>query len=229
MMRIRNNKGLTLVEILITLAVLGIVIMPLMSMFFTSQKMNNESEMKYRAIQFAQEELESIKAMKILNTEDDGYPPRGDGSYGYVTSPDSEGYTIDVRIEKGAEYEGSDIEPAGIPVFDRPIYIITDEDELEIDIAPGIEKIGIEIAIPYDNAKAKIRLVNSDENLKVYIFKNKEHINSYKIMGDATVIEVAENSAKPDNQLYDITVTVEKDGNLIDIIRGTTVFEINPD
>jgi len=39
MMRIRNNKGLTLVEILITLAVLGIVIMPLMSMFFTSQKM----------------------------------------------------------------------------------------------------------------------------------------------------------------------------------------------
>lgn len=38
MMRIRNNKGLTLVEILITLAVLGIVIMPLMSMFFTSQK-----------------------------------------------------------------------------------------------------------------------------------------------------------------------------------------------
>lgn len=37
MMRIRNNKGLTLVEILITLAVLGIVIMPLMSMFFTSQ------------------------------------------------------------------------------------------------------------------------------------------------------------------------------------------------
>jgi prepilin-type N-terminal cleavage/methylation domain-containing protein len=222
MMRIRNNKGLTLVEILITLAVLGIVIMPLMSMFFTSQKMNNESEMKYRAIQFAQ-------AMKILNTEDDGYPPRGDGSYGYVTSPDSEGYTIDVRIEKGAEYEGSDIEPAGIPVFDRPIYIITDEDELEIDIAPGIEKIGIEIAIPYDNAKAKIRLVNSDENLKVYIFKNKEHINSYKIMGDATVIEVAENSAKPDNQLYDITVTVEKDGSLIDIIRGTTVFEINPD
>lgn len=48
-------------------------------------------------------------------------------------------------------------------------------------------------------------------------------------MGDATVIEVAENSAKPDNQLYDITVTVEKDGSLIDIIRGTTVFEINPD
>ncbi|HCS10011.1 MAG TPA: hypothetical protein DIV40_01015 [Clostridiales bacterium] len=229
MMRIKNNKGLTLVEILITLAVLGIVIIPLMSMFITSQKMNNESEMKYRAIQFAQEELETIKAMKQLDTDDDGYPPRGDGSYGYETSPDSEGYTIDVKIEKGVEYVGSDIEPTGIPEnYDRPIYNITDEVEFVIDIAPGIEKIGIKINIPYV-ATARIKLNNSNEDVKVYIFNENKGQNNYKIIGDATVIEIAENSAKPDNQLYDIAVTVKRNDNLIDIIMGTTVFEINPD
>ena len=229
MIIIKNNKGLTLVEILITIAVLGIVIIPLMSMFITSQKMNNESEMKYRAIQFAQEELETIKAMKQLDTDDDGYPPRGDGSYGYETSPDSEGYTIDVKIEKGVEYTGSDIEPTGIPEnYDRPIYNITDEVEFVIDIAPGIEKIAIKINIPYV-ATARIKLNNSNEDVKVYIFNENKGQNNYKIIGDATVIEIAENSAKPDNQLYDIAVTVKRNDNLIDIIMGTTVFEINPD
>ena len=204
MIIIKNNKGLTLVEILITIAVLGIVIIPLMSMFITSQKMNNESEMKYRAIQFAQEELETIKAMEQLDTDDDGYPPRGDGSYGYETSPDSEGYTIDVKIEKGVEYAGSDIEPTGIPEnYDRPIYNITDEVEFVIDIAPGIEKIAIKINIPYV-ATARIKLNNSNEDVKVYLFNEN-------------------------NQLYDIAVTVKRNDNLIDIIMGTTVFEINPD
>jgi hypothetical protein len=127
------------------------------------------------------------------------------------------------------EYVGSDIEPTGIPEnYDRPIYNITDEVEFVIDIAPGIEKIGIKINIPYV-ATARIKLNNSNEDVKVYIFNENKGQNNYKIIGDATVIEIAENSAKPDNQLYDIAVTVKRNDNLIDIIMGTTVFEINPD
>lgn len=224
---IRNNKGLTLVEILITLAVLGIVIMPLMSMFITSQRMNNESEMKYKAIQFAQEELETIKAMKELDTS--VYPLRAGGGYGYLTAADSEGYTIDVKIEKGHDFGGSDIGPIDIPEnYDRPVYNIYDEEELQIDIAAGIEKIGIKINIPYV-AEAKIRLIGSNENVKVYVFNENKEQNTYRIIGDSTVIEIAEDSAKPDNELYDIAVTVERNGDLIDIIEGTTVFEISPD
>ena len=227
MMRIKNNKGLTLVEILITLAVLGIVIMPLMSMFITSQKMNNESEMKYRAIQFAQEELETIKAMKELDTS--MYPLRAGGGYGYLTAADPEGYTIDVKIEKGHDFGGSAVGPTAIPnVFHQVEPAITDENERIITVEPSTETIRIEINIPYV-AKAKIRLIGSNENVKVYVFNENKEQNTYKITGDSTVIEIAESSAKPDNELYDIRVTVERNGDLIDIIEGTTVFEISPD
>ena len=49
-----NNKGLTLVEIIMTLAILGVVICPLMNLLVISQKINSEGEKEYRVIKTTQ-------------------------------------------------------------------------------------------------------------------------------------------------------------------------------
>ncbi|KGG81444.1 hypothetical protein Y919_00335 [Caloranaerobacter azorensis H53214] len=59
--RINKEAGLTLIEVLITIAILGIIIVPLSSFFITSAKINNESRDKFKATLIAQEFLEDIK------------------------------------------------------------------------------------------------------------------------------------------------------------------------
>jgi prepilin-type N-terminal cleavage/methylation domain-containing protein len=63
-----NNKGLTLVEIIMTLAILGVVICPLMNLLVLSQKINSEGEKEYRIIQTAQYFMEEIRAMDEIDT-----------------------------------------------------------------------------------------------------------------------------------------------------------------
>ncbi len=226
---IKNNKGLTLIEILITLAVLGIVVSPLMSMFITSQKINNESEMKYRAIQLAQKHLEEIKSMKQLDNSK--YPARS-GVYGKEFSY-SNGYIIDVIIKKGDDFGGSDIDVSEIPEnFDIERDIGTYTDSYNIEVGSGVENIKININFP-STGTVNIALNGSTKDVKVYIFNKNKKQNDYTITGSATVIEVQEKSGepdnkKPDNQLYEIIAEVKKNGKLIDTIKGTTVFKFSP-
>ncbi|WP_326908282.1 prepilin-type N-terminal cleavage/methylation domain-containing protein [Sedimentibacter sp. MB31-C6] len=63
-----NDKGLTLVEIIISIAVLGIVICPLMSMFLFAMKINNKSDFEYKTLSQAQYYMEEIKAMEYIDT-----------------------------------------------------------------------------------------------------------------------------------------------------------------
>ncbi len=69
MNNVMNKRGLTVIEIIMTLAVLGVVICPLMNMFITSQRIINFSDNEYKSIQTAQMYMEEIKAMDELNTE----------------------------------------------------------------------------------------------------------------------------------------------------------------
>jgi len=69
MNNLMNKRGLTVIEIIMTLAVLGVVICPLMNMFITSRRIINFSHNEYKSIQTAQLYMEEIKAMDELNTE----------------------------------------------------------------------------------------------------------------------------------------------------------------
>jgi prepilin-type N-terminal cleavage/methylation domain-containing protein len=64
------RKGLTLIEIVVTIAVMGIVITPLASMFIVSAKINRESDIKYKATMTAQRHMEEIKAMHEISLDD---------------------------------------------------------------------------------------------------------------------------------------------------------------
>ena len=65
---LRNTEGITLVETIITMAVLGAVIVPLMNLFVMSEKINNESSIEYKSILQAQKYIEEIKALPLIDT-----------------------------------------------------------------------------------------------------------------------------------------------------------------
>jgi prepilin-type N-terminal cleavage/methylation domain-containing protein len=61
------NKGLTLIEVIISLAVIGLVITPLMSMFVFAAQINSESSLKLKSVLTAQKYIEEFKASEELN------------------------------------------------------------------------------------------------------------------------------------------------------------------
>lgn len=65
----RKSKGFTLIELIITIAILGIIIIPLSSMVLTSVKFTKASSDKQRATNLAQKYMEQIKGAdaSILN------------------------------------------------------------------------------------------------------------------------------------------------------------------
>ena len=67
--RLFNNKGLTLVEVIMTLTILGAVICPLMNFMVLAEKINKEGEVEYGSIQTSQYYMEEIKAMNGIDTE----------------------------------------------------------------------------------------------------------------------------------------------------------------
>lgn len=115
---IKNDKGLTLVEIIISIAVLGIVICPLMSMFLFSMKINNKSDFEYKTLSQAQYYMEEIKAMEYIDTIKYPYDnikgiyereiEQDDETFGAIIkiTPDSNGflYKIEIQIMDKGEF-----------------------------------------------------------------------------------------------------------------------------
>lgn len=63
MRKINNNKGFTLIEILLSMTILSIIIVPLSTFFLTSQKISKDSEINFEAMTIAQNYFEKIKAI----------------------------------------------------------------------------------------------------------------------------------------------------------------------
>ncbi len=76
---ILNKCGLTLIEIIMTFAVLGVVICPLMTMFISSHKINSLSEKEFKSMLLAQKYIEEIESMKKINTNE--YPYNSEEGY----------------------------------------------------------------------------------------------------------------------------------------------------
>ncbi|NBI06665.1 prepilin-type N-terminal cleavage/methylation domain-containing protein [Senegalia massiliensis] len=73
-----NNKGFSLLELIITLAILSIIIIPISSFFINSAKATNTANDKMMALSIAQDEMEKIKLKEnlkevIIEKNDDEY------------------------------------------------------------------------------------------------------------------------------------------------------------
>lgn len=124
-LRIINNSGMTLVELIITMAVLGILIAPVMTMYVFSAKINMEAANEYKSAMLAQSYMEEIQAMEYLDTQKYKYNsgtgkyecivPETEGNYGAEITIAGEGivYSINISIIQGGnvirKLEGSKI------------------------------------------------------------------------------------------------------------------------
>lgn len=216
-----NIKGLTLIEIIITLAILGVVVTPLMSMFVTSQKINIESEIKYRAIQLAQKYMEEIKSDNILDVSTGNGYTGTSGHYQKEISNDS-GYRLEILIEENSVVNVDPLDVVKLPDpadYDAVVDVTDAFTFTDINVAK--DDAIIRVNLKTDNGKLKVNSTYS--NAKLYMFKENSS-NNYTITGSATVIEVQEGMAKPDNILYYITVNVYDGARLIETVKGSRVF-----
>ena len=65
MHRKKDNRGLTLVELMVSIAILAIVVLPLLTAFVVSLKTNAKAKDKLRAIEVAQNFMESMEAASV--------------------------------------------------------------------------------------------------------------------------------------------------------------------
>lgn len=65
-----KKKGLTLMEVLISLAIMSILIVPTSNLIISSVKMNKDSEDKQKAVTIAQQLVEEIKALQKSDLAD---------------------------------------------------------------------------------------------------------------------------------------------------------------
>lgn len=255
MRKILNNKGLTLIEVIVTLAVLGVVVTPLMSMFVTSSKINTESEKEYNSIQLAQKYMEEIKSMEVLNTDyPNGYPYDAEKK-AFTKEINENGYDINVEIKKYGSKSGT----VGAT---NPADLVTDFSTLKIKKSSVSWDNGGRF-VNSGNGIVEIKLTNADKpNVKILLNTNstitvsnerndKVNLYIYNIVNDIKYdckvvlkkgqvntsynnytteedsISSAEKTSK--NILYDIFITVQKDGKeIIDKIEGTTIFKYEP-
>lgn len=89
----KNNKGFGLIEVLVSVAIMGIVTLPLTQSFVTSTEVNRKSEVKLSAITVAENKMEQAKALDLSD-----YEKAEDGKY-YINDDavDENGNTFNVQ------------------------------------------------------------------------------------------------------------------------------------
>jgi len=68
-MNIRNNSGYTLVEIILAIAILGLVVVPILMFMSNSSGIITYADERERALLVAQEKMEDIKSMEYENID----------------------------------------------------------------------------------------------------------------------------------------------------------------
>ena len=212
MRKILNKNGFTIVEIIVTLAVLGIVIAPLITMFITSQKINNEGSKEYKSIQLAQKYMEEIKAMDTFSYSSLGYSRTELGSdYIYKKeipeSPNDYGATIVLKAVKETATAASAIDyDATLTISSTavtyqlkdlaiPQYTISLSGDTDINVNETGIKIE-ETNIPYPLVSRKIKVVLSTNAI----------INIHNNLSDMVELYIH----NLDSTNYNCTVNVKK-------------------
>ncbi|UWG98590.1 type II secretion system GspH family protein [Dehalobacter sp. DCM] len=101
----RNQDGFTLIEVLVSLAILGIVIMPIAAFFSNSVHYNQISKKQLQANQIAQSYIENYKSKSFseLNTI------INNGSFGMMPPIHDTGNRVDIQVKVEAVKSVSDI------------------------------------------------------------------------------------------------------------------------
>ncbi len=98
-----KSGGFTLTEVIISIAVLGMVIAPIMTLFVMSAKLNIESNREYKSFLAAQKYMEDIKARDEIDLLGYIYDS-DDGCYKRTVSQPVEGYEAVIIVEPERDF-----------------------------------------------------------------------------------------------------------------------------
>ena len=235
MVFMKNNKGYTLVELIITLAVIGIMIVPIYDAFTNANRVNLRAKRQISAAYLAQNEMESIKGMTVNDfmTAFDHL----DGTHSYddvnfdatwnknITNAETE-FTVDVNVQNIA----LDISPSAVishvgNTRDWNVKVTVAENSTD-GLAEG------------KGTATKYAITDSNKNLDL-VFTNNGSNNVLRVEGASYDIEFIENTkilvdivgyeGLTDNWIFNI---VNNSGIDIDVKRFSDEFnniKVTPD
>ncbi|MBU3206713.1 prepilin-type N-terminal cleavage/methylation domain-containing protein [Clostridium algidicarnis] len=229
------KKAMTLIEVLISLAILSIIMIPIFTMSISAVKINKGAEVKQKAMLLAQQVTERIKAVPEENFyEIDTYFKDADikiikdndvnKTETFLVSGTIEGYKVEGRIEPDSNYkvlestESKEIKVDTSIFIEDPNNIKIDKDILEgnsKDINLSVE--GSKIIIKYDGkTKTKDLKMNS---LALYLgrdIKETYNINvSNKIAEPFKIYCYKDKDTKGEYKINNLEGTVRHYDNLL--------------
>lgn len=184
--KLKSNKGISLIEILVSLAIVGIMIIPVSSIVNTGIKTNKKSQVRQQAALLGQEILEDIEVLESvslnnLRLNSIGLIPEKSDDYNnnqrleyeienYITN-NTEEYTINILLEKNEIQEVYDYQ---YPTEDYETYY-------KLDL--GLESVGynsFNMSIGADNSilniSPEIIYEEGEKGIKILVDVNKDNI-----------------------------------------------------
>lgn len=123
----KNNKGVSLVEILVTIAIIAIIAAPLINTFINAMNVNSKARLIQNGTSAAQNVAEKFKVLSMdALVAEYGVSPDEDGKYNFtdisVKGADGEDFLIDVELDPtdymvGASDDKIDVNGVNLPVF----------------------------------------------------------------------------------------------------------------
>ncbi len=248
-----NKKGLTLIEIIVTLAVLGVVVTPLMNMFLASHKINNQSDEEYVTLQLAQKYMEDVKSSsRISDITSRGYEDVGGGNY-KTPNPDADKpYEVDVIITpKNADFKNTNDPGGSVPavtIYDGSInWKSSLEDRTEtivnktVDITFESDGITVEgtkhfmagsvvnIKVILETDEIIINFVDSKVRGRIFLADNAKVWDFFVYGGESPEIIPVKELTAIDVLLYDIKINIYKGSGLgrtlVNRLESTNIFK----
>lgn len=258
---LKNRKGITLIEIIVTLAIVGIIVVPISTLFISTARTNKFAEDKMEATALAQNYMERVKASTDVNVWDNIINTEGKfkveidinkySKYNFPQETSGDSIEYDYRIEvqnKDIKLYNSSENDLGVLAtinssLDKDIEMkFTYEDNkvdfsvVQNDISIITESVGwtgdIKIKIDIvDILNVEIEGINeSNDNMIFYIAKSNQGNIIYstkegKIRWYNNIAlgsgNVSGNNISVDSRVYGVTVTVKKDGEILEQLKGT--------
>ncbi len=236
---IKNQRGFTLVEIIISIAILGIIITPLSSLFVSSVNYNSKAKYKEIANHLAQKYME--KTMMMDKSEYITF-----GTQNATETVDGKSFNIQIDLSETVDTYilSKKNDSAVVPSYDATIDSssgdIADGDTLDIEVVKTATNIQMDIK-NHPITIASLILADAPINIKVYCKDDKDftlniknnsgnRLNIYKnysatatnqvdintLIGSVYVYENIYDDSVEDpnrNRVYKIKITVKNANN----------------
>lgn len=198
MKKLKNNNGLSLVEILVSMAIVGIMIFPIGSIINTAIKTNKKSETRQQAIQLGQQIVEEIET--IGDIDKSGISLSGGYLKGDINNTKSNAFYSSNNYKKGDVIYDIDLSLKqntsiihNINNSDDKDFISTVKDTLDLTTNSAsivVQKNGSEKAIPIDVSDTKLQVETYQEgnNKKLRLRGNDSIDITYNIKSNKVVL-----------------------------------------